>query len=113
MSGLTKEQILSYKRAPIKPVEAFGGTVYVTTITLKQRELWEQVVGNAATKHKSRATYLSYVICDENGNKLFTTEDIERLQSMEYSEDVDKVFLEATTLNRTTVEDLAAATKNS
>lgn len=86
--ALTREQILGAKDMLVEPVEipAWGGTVYVRTMSARARDLFEgsrvRVTEDRKTEiisDNTRARLLSMCVCDEHGVLLFTEQDIAAL----------------------------------
>ena len=69
-------------------IDEWGGTVFVRSLTGRERNIWEEQVGKSNKQHgylkfDVKAGYLAWfasIVCvDENGNQLFKKEDMEAL----------------------------------
>jgi hypothetical protein len=109
---LTREQILAADDLPREQVEVpeWGGSVWVRTLTVGQREQWEQTV----ERHKGNtaATIVVMTACDETGSLLFTEADIPAL-SAKSAGAVNRIMDVATKLAKVSKEDQEELKKNS
>ena len=64
---LTRDDILKCTSLPREPVEAFGGTLYVRTMTGAERDSWEAQLLEQRKRGKVnvRASLAVRAICDE------------------------------------------------
>lgn len=83
-----RRQILAIDDRPLVPVKAWGLQLYVRPLTNRQRaELERAVVRNPGTKRQEIDTrgfnerLVVYGTCDENGNPIFTEEDVAALSA--------------------------------
>lgn len=97
---LTRDDILSRTQLPTEPVEAFGGTVYVRTMSGAERDSWEQAQLDARKTGKInvRGSFAARVVCDEQGKRLFTDADAEALGKLS-AIDLDAVWEKGAKLN--------------
>ena len=121
MAFLTKDAIKGNKSTPkMKKVEIpeWGGHVFVRELTAHGRDRFEDVMFAFNTEtgkvemrqgQQRRTFFLVLTVCDENGDAVFTDEDISWLSEMEFSV-IDRIYQEAQKINGMTVE---KATKNS
>jgi hypothetical protein len=117
MTLLTKDQILQANDLKTADVEVpeWGGTVRVQTMTGSARDDYEQnlIKSRGGDKSKNlenvRALLLAATIVDEQGQLMFTSEDVKALGKKSVKA-MDRVFAEASRLNALSdadVEDLA------
>ena len=86
-SPLSREQILAVMDLKIEAVHVpeWDGTVYVRNMTSKQRDAFERsrfkMVGDKVEmiSENTRASLLAASLCDEQGNPLFSMQDVEAL----------------------------------
>lgn len=86
MALLTKDQILRAKDTVTEDVDVpeWGGTVRVKGMTGRERDQWEQSLltpgknGKAPTPDmdNNRAKLVAATVVDEQGNRIFTAEDV-------------------------------------
>lgn len=124
--GLTREQILDAPDSKLEPVEvpewpdASGdpGIVYIRTISGTERDQYEQgtmqLRGNTVIPKLERARTKLIVLtaCDEDGNRLFTTDDIRDL-AKKSARPLERIFDKARDLNGFTNQDLEELVGNS
>lgn len=104
---LNRQQILDaddYEHEDV-PVPEWGGDVRVATITANERDVFEKSItieredGKVDTLRETiRARLCAATIVDEDGNKLFTQDDIDVLGAKS-AKAVDRVFEVAKRLN--------------
>ena len=80
---LTRAEILAAKDIEIVEIKVpkWGGSIWVKSLSAREREEFEAALfGTGKLElHNIRAKMASLAVCDENGNPLFTEEDIEEL----------------------------------
>lgn len=102
---LTKEQILTAEDLPREKVEVpeWGGHVYVQTLTARAKEEWETSMLNSRDENKNslivRASLAVLTCCTEDGERLFTPDDIDDLNEKSGSA-LEKIFSAASGLNK-------------
>jgi hypothetical protein len=115
MALLTKDQILTSEDLKTLDVEVpeWGGTIRLSMMTGRSRDLYEAGLykgkDNDANYDNMRAKYLSYCIVNEEGNLMFTIQDVLEL-GKKSSVVIDRLFTLASELNATSndaVEDIA------
>jgi len=118
--ALTKEEILKADDLPKKAVNvpAWGGEVFVRTMTAIEKDQFEESNRNheddGSTTFNAvgyRARLIQKTVCDENGNLLFTEDDLPALQKKS-GKAIDLVIKVSQELNAITDEDLKALEKN-
>lgn len=119
--SLTREQILGIKDLKIEPifVPEWNDTVYVRSMTGAERDAFEasiyefnQSTGKSKLKLEfMRARLCSFTICDQEGNRLFTDEDVQALAAKNSTALLRIVSL-AQRLSAVTDEDLQELEKN-
>ena len=81
--SLTREQILGARNLPreLVSVPEFGGDVWVSVMPGHIRDAWERsmVSGGAPNLDNMRAKLVAACVVDDNGQRLFTDDDIEAL----------------------------------
>lgn len=109
---LTKDDILNKKDLKTKTVKVpeWGGDVKVSELSGYMRDQYElySVNAKASDKRNIRAAYAAFTIVDENGDLMFTPEDIEKL-GRKSGKALDRIFEAAEELNKlySAVEDEA------
>jgi len=117
MAFLTRDQILSaddFASAKTVDVPEWGGSVRVRSMSAGERDLYEQdlVAGRDGDRVANvRARLLAFVIVDEEGNRVFSEEDIEALGNKSVVA-VDRVFAVAQRMNSLTQADVEVLEKN-
>jgi hypothetical protein len=114
---LTKEQIL--KAHDIKTIDVdvpeWGGVIRLSQVMGCARDRWEESFfdgkGNRV-KENFRARMLSMSIVDEDGNLMFSMDDINEL-GKKSAVVLDRLFAESRKLNAVTDEDIEELAKNS
>lgn len=123
---LNKEQILSTSDLQIKKVHVpeWNGDVYVRSLTGTERDKWEKdglVITQGAKQvipqmrprmDNTRARLVVLTCCDEQGNRLFSDDDIEVL-GRKNSAALSLLYNVAASLSGITEEDLEDLLKNS
>lgn len=91
-------------------VPEWGGDVMVRTITAGERDRWE-----LSTQRKKvediRGSLVALTVCDEEGNLLFSPEDVKEL-SKKSSAPMQRIFNAAVRINRISNEDVSELEKN-
>lgn len=113
---LSKEQILASLVLPSETVDVpeWGGSIKVATMTGAARDEWEQSMINAPSNRKMenmRAKLVAATVVDEQGERLFSAEDVEALGRLSGSA-LDRVCRVAQRLNGLTNDDLEDAKGN-
>ena len=115
MTCLSREAILAAEA--IKPIRIevpeWGGYVFITRVSAAD---WMGIQDSLINEERSNAIWtgkvLSLSIVDENGNRLFTENDIPSLMSKSLSA-VNRLFRAADSINDFTGKGLKEAEKNS
>lgn len=84
MSGLTRDAILAAPDRPLEAVEVpeWGGTVYVRTMGADERDAFEERLGDQAKGLRGmRALLAVLTLCDAEGARLFTEDDLPALSA--------------------------------
>lgn len=123
---LGREGLLKKGNLAIEKVELSTGHVFVREMTGKEKDAWEtSMVKKVLTGDKKhpveyettlenfRAKLAVVTICDENGNLLFSTKDVELLNGVIKATDLEKIVNKAQELNGVTEEDKEVILKNS
>lgn len=114
MTVLTREQILTsqdLKKTRV-PVPEWGGDVFVRMMTGTERDAFEEMIFKANGSNVGvRAKLAALTIIDENGQRLFTDEDVDTLGAKSAAA-LDRVFTEAQRLNGFTEQDIQDLEKN-
>lgn len=109
MNRLTREQILGCEDRKTERVDVpeWGGFVDVAVMSGVEKDGFESsmLVGGRATLENSRAKLAAHCVVDEQGQRLFTDEDIEALGSKS-GVALERVVRVAQRLNRMTDKDL-------
>src|SRR4051794_22108084 len=94
---LSREMILSLNDVKREAVEVpeWGGTVYVRTLSGKERR---QFFTHLGTDSLTSAHMVAWCACDENGNRLFTDDDVEALLA-KHRKALDRIANAALTFN--------------
>jgi hypothetical protein len=120
--SLTREAILACTDVQIKPVrvEAWGGDVYVRSLTGAERDKWES--SNVIRDRKSgtydvkienlRARLVTLSVCDDKGVRLFTDADVKEI-GQKNAAVLAQLYDVAAKLSGITKEDLDDIAKNS
>ena len=117
MTLLTREQILNahdLKKIKIE-VPEWGGSVYIKTITARERDQFEDTIYRSKKKidiSNVRAHLASLVLIDESGKNLFTADDVKQL-GRKSATAMDRVFSAGCKLNGMTPKDIEELEKNS
>lgn len=112
--ALTRDEILAAEDRQVEEVSApeWGGIVRVQAISAMDRDRYEQRVSGMKDWGGIRATLCVQCIVDDEGNRIFTDDDIEAL-SQKSGAVIDRVFEVARRLNGMTDEDIQEMEKNS
>ena len=117
MAILSKDQILSANdlKFDIVSVPEWGGEVRISTMTGTERDEYEQTIINGRGDDKKstikniRALLVAYSIVDEEGNRMFSKDEIDDLgKKSVYA--LDRVFAAASklsALSQADIEELA------
>ena len=101
MATLTKQDILNSQDFELIELEIpeWGGKVYLRPFSLEQRERLEVAQKNPdATVHSLMGLTVAMSICDEDGNLLFTPDDVDTLKQKS-SKAIQDIFSSVTELN--------------
>jgi len=112
--SLTREQILQADDRKVVPVNTpeWGGQVFVRSMTADERDEYEQdraeAKGDDADKNLKgvRASLVARTLCDEQGDLLFTEDDVAAL-GKKSAKAMSRVFNAAAKLNLLTDSDIA------
>ena len=115
---LTKAEILGaddLKHEDV-PVPEWGGSVRVRTMTGSERDQFEAYCVSAGKQgvgglDNVRATVLSLVLVDEQGNRLFSKRDVDALGRKSVAA-LDRVFAVAQRINRLSDRDIEELEEN-
>lgn len=114
MAILSRQQILDAddrKRITVD-VPEWGGQVIISTMSGAMRDHWEQTLQKANfSLENMRARFLAAVAVDEQGNPLFTMDDVEALGKKSAAA-LTRCMLAAQELNALTNNDLEELAKN-
>ena len=109
---LTRDEILARSDMPTEEVEVpeWGGTVMVYSLTGAERDAFEQACSDQRSGRKVRIQGLKallVILCarDEAGNRLFTDEDRDTLNSKSGAA-LDRIYQVAARLNHLLAEDV-------
>lgn len=119
MSILNKEAILNAEDLARKTVNVpeWGGDVILRTFTAAERDNWDASLFTDNGKERKmnyqniRARLLAFTLIDENGNRLFSEEDIDVLGGKSGLV-LDRLFNTACELNGMGATDIKALEKN-
>lgn len=121
--SLTRDQILSASDSKTEKVHVpqWGGDVHVRSLTAAERDQWEEAQLERSKKRgvesvsvrmaNSRARLVAFTCCDEQGNRLFTDDDVARL-SQKSAAAVVLVYNVAARLSGLTDDDIEDLAKN-
>lgn len=118
---LSRDQILSVQDLVVEEVDVpeWGGSVFIRTMTGTERNTFEIEVVPGVTDGSNRMDVLNMrekllvrVIVDENGEHVFSDEDIKAL-GQKSAAALDRLFEVAQRLNRLSAQDVAELEKNS
>ena len=117
---LTRDGILQANDLPFEDVDVpeWGGTVRVRTLTGKERDSFEESISQVRGKKTElrlaniRAKLAARSIVDEDGNRLFSDDDISALGKKSAAA-LDRVFAAARRLSGFTDEDMEELAGNS
>jgi len=113
MKLLKKEDILKaadLKREAVR-VPEWGGSVYVRMMTGAERDSFDSLFTQSGRK-TFRSVLVAHTACDEQGNLLFTVDDVEELAKKSAAA-LDRICVAATKINAITDEDVKELEKNS
>jgi hypothetical protein len=119
MADLTADQILAADDLPREQVEVpeWGGTVWVRTLTGRERDAWEETFVKVQRNAKGRvlsvkenltnirARLSALVICDSAGTRLFTDAQVNELAAKSGAA-LDRVFDTAQRINKMSDQDI-------
>ena len=117
MKILSKQEILDSEdmKNTLLEVPEWGGSVYIKAFTIRQKEIFERGVTDKKGNRKNvnvAALLCQMTIVDEEGNLLFSDDDISDLKRKSAMA-MTRVFDEAARLNGFTKEDVEELEKNS
>ena len=114
MSFLTKEQILGADDRSFKTIEAWGGEIRIKSLSLEDSFSFDEIRKNAegSVDDKMIVAMVACSIVDENGNKMFNADDIEKLRQKS-TKTMLKIFSECMDLNTVKSGEIEEKAKNS
>lgn len=115
MPVLNKAAILAAKDQKMTSVDVpeWGGSVNIRVMTGTERDRFEgEFVGGNKSVDMVRAKLVAKCLCDEDGNRLFTEQEIPALGEKSAAV-LDKLFTQCMKLNRFTKEDVEDLAGNS
>lgn len=115
MAFLSKAAILAAKDQKMVAVDVpeWGGTANIRVMTGTERDRFEsEFVGGNKGVDMVRAKLVAKCLCDEDGNRLFTEQEIPALGEKSAAV-LDKLFTQCMKLNRFTKEDVEDLAGNS
>lgn len=108
MSSLTRDLILSSRRAPeAVHVPEWGGDVYIKTMSARDRLSFEAAV-KSNPELVLAPTLLAFTLCDEEGKLLFAQGDVDALHDQPWGV-LSRLYQHAARLNALKAEDVEAA----
>lgn len=119
METLTAAQILAADDIKIEEVEIpeWGGKVYVRTLTGRERDAFEASTvseeGVAVQLRNLRARFAAIVCCNEEGERLFPTDQAESALGSKSSVPLDRIWDAGRALNRMDEDSIEELAKNS
>lgn len=115
MALLTKEAILNADdlKKEVVSVPEWGGEIVIGAMTGAARDEWEQALVDTkgANLNNLRARLVAATALDENGNRIFSSADVEALGKKSGAA-LERCVRVAQRLNRLTQNDLDELTKN-
>jgi len=112
---LTREQILGRndRRIELLDIPEWDGSVYIRVVGADERDAFEMrgvdpKTGDRRRIPNFRARYAAMVVCDEDGNPLFTESDIEALGKKNAAA-LDRILDKGLELNRMGADAVAEA----
>lgn len=119
MALLTKEQIVNKNDLPTQVVEVpeWGGEVEIRCFTAEQRDRLESALLNENKDGKTpditnhRVRVVSEAIIDENGNQVFSADDVVALSKKSFVA-INKVYKAAIKLSKMRKQDIEEDEKN-
>lgn len=118
MALLTKEQIFNADDIETRDIEVpeWGGTVRVSMMTGRSRDLYEAGLfkgkDNDSSFDNLRARFLSHCVVNEEGDLMFSPGDLIQLGKKSAAA-LDRVFTAASELNGTSEDEMEDIAKNS
>lgn len=113
---LSGEQILNAKdvRTELIQVPEWGGSVYVRVLTGGERDNFEAQIRRSkdGVPDDIRARWAALIISDQDGNRLFSDKQVEKLKQKSASA-LDRILSAGQRLNGMTNEDIEELEKNS
>ena len=80
-----KDKILALTTIALTPTpytdKTTGETAYIKKMTVAEREAYSNAV-MSAPKGKSNATGFAHIIVDQNGNRIFSDKDIDKINNL-------------------------------
>ena len=118
--ALSKEQILGIRDIKIEElyIPEWEDTVYVKTMSAEERDKFEEAIFvREGNKRKAdlvglRTKMCAFVLCDEQGNRLFTEDEVQAL-SHKNANALTRIFEKAQEMSKMREGDLEDALKNS
>jgi len=98
----------------IKPVEAFGETLYVKEMTGEESSSFEKWLTQNTDRSGTQISceLLARTLCDAEGNRLFSDDDAKALAKLP-SPEIRRAYNAAESLNKIDEDDIEAAEGNS
>jgi hypothetical protein len=113
---LTRQDIIDCKdiKSEVVKVPEWNGEVNVWGLTLAEKDSWTDIIISDGKANMKGATALLCALCmrDENGERLFSSDDIDALDAKSASA-LDRVFQVAQRLSGIGQEDIEETVKNS
>ena len=118
--ALNKQQILAVRDIKIEElyIPEWDGSIYIKTMTAEERDKFEEAIfikdsGKRKTDLSGlRAKMCAFVICDEEGNRLFSEAEVEAL-SKKSAAALTRIFEKAQEISATREDDVEEMAKNS
>jgi len=109
---LDRDQILQQNDLIVVPIQIpeWKSTVYVRMMTGEERDIFEETT-KAKSLRDFRAKFAASVLCDKEGNLLFTKDDIPLLTKKSASS-LERILIAGTKLNKISDEDVDYLVKN-
>lgn len=112
MTALDREAILKAddRRREEVEVPEWGGSVFIGVLSGSERDVFETSILEANKSGRGysniRARLAALTICDDNGERLFSEDDVEAL-GQKSSKALDRVFEAAQRINGLTAKDVS------
>jgi len=105
--GLRKQFEHIAKGKPPLKVTVEGIDVYIRCISIRERDVWEQTVAHVRdrTVDDMRSMYLAFVLCEEDGTRLYSDDEIGEVGKLSSSV-LGPLFDKALSYNRMSEADI-------